>query len=239
MTQTAVAADLIRRSMYLINAFAAGETPEDSELNDGLTTLNEMLDSWNLQTMAVYRTPNQDFVLTPGQASYDWGLTAGPTGIVTERPVFLNNVTCVRSGVTTPVEVVTQVEYDRIALKTISQPLVEKVLYINSFPLGKLVCYPVPSEAVTLTLGAARQVVGPILLADTIALPPGYLRAIRYCLAVELWPEYTNTTTDINTIKLLAAAAFGKVKVANTDTPTSTFEDIPNVQAGGEWDWRG
>lgn len=238
MSQTITAIELIRRSMLLINAVAAGEMPADGDLNDGLLTLNEMLDSWNLQTMAVYRSPVESKILTPGQAVYDWGLTAGPTGFTTERPVFIDNVTCVRNGITTPVDIITQDEYDAIALKALSQPLVERVLYTNSFPLGQLTCYPVPSEAVTLTFNVSTQIVGPITLQDTIALPPGYLRAIRYCLAVELWPEYANQTTDINTIKNIAAAAFGKVKVANSDTTPSTFESIPNVDGGRDWDWR-
>jgi len=238
MSQTIAAIDLIRRSMLLINAVAAGEMPADGDLNDALITLNELLDSWNLQTLAVYNTPVENLVLTPGQATYNWGPTAGPTGFTSPRPIFIHNATCVRAGITTPVEVITQDQYDAITLKSTSQSLVEKVLYINDFPLGKLTCYPVPSEAVTLSLNTSTQIVGPVTLQSVIALPPGYLRAIRYCLAVELWPEYSNSTTDINTVKLIAAAAFGKVKVANSDITPSTFESIPNVDCGRDWDWR-
>lgn len=238
MTQSIAAIDLIRRSMLLINAVSAGEMPADGDLNDGLITLNEMLDSWNLQTLAVYRTPVETKVLTPGQSVYNWGPTAGVTGITSARPVYIDNVTCVRAGITTPVDVVTQDEYDAISLKSLSQPLIEKVLYLNTFPLGQLTCYPVPSEAVTLTFNTSTQLVGPVTLQDVIAMPPGYQRAMRYCLAVELWPEYSNTTTDINTIKAIAMAAFGKVKVSNSEIIPSTFEDIPNVNQGRDWDWR-
>ncbi len=239
MTQSIAAIDLIRRSMYLINAFAAGEMPDSGDLNDALLTLNEMLDSWNLQTMAVYHGPNESLVLTPGQASYDWGPTAGPTGLTTARPVFIDGITCTRAGVSTPVDVVDQIEYDRISIKALAAPVIEKVLYVNSFPLGRLTCYPVPTEAVTLSINAATQLVGPVTLQTVIALPPGYLRAMRYCLAVDLWPEYSNSSTDINTIKATAAAAFGKVKVANTADTPSTFENVPGVYAGGDYDWRG
>lgn len=238
MSQTIAAIDLIRRAMLLINAIAAGEMPSGGDLNDGLLTLNEMIDSWNLQTMAVYSNSNENLVLIPGQASYDWGVTAGVGGFTTERPVFLHNATCVRAGLTTPVQVITQDEYDRIGIKGLSQQLVERVLYINSFPLGKLICYPVPSEAVTLNVDVGNQLVGPLTLQDDIALPPGYLRALRYCLAVEMWPEYSNSNTDINQIRATAAAAFGKVKVANSNVDTSTFESIPGVECSRDWDWR-
>lgn len=238
MSQTISAIDLIRRAMLLINAVAAGEMPADGDLNDGLITLNEMLDSWDLQPLATYNSPNENFVLTPGQATYNWGLTAGVTGFVSDRPVRIDNVTCVRAGLSTPVDVVTQDEYDRIPLKALSQPLVEKVLYVNSFPLGILTCYPVPSEAVTLSINTGRQLDGPLTLQSNIALPPGYLRAIRYCLAVEMWPEYTNATTDINQIRAIAKESFGKVKVANSNVTPSTFENVPGVDMGNFGDWR-
>lgn len=237
--QGIAAMDMIRRAMYLINAVAAGEIPDDADLNDALLTLNEMLDSWDLQPLAVFDDAAQTFTTIPGQATYDWGLDAGVTGIQTQRPVFLNNATCVRNGVTTPVEVITQPEYDRIGLKSLSQPLVERVLYVNTFPLGSLTCYPVPSEAVTLTFDTARQIVGPVTLQSIIALPPGYQRAIRYNLAVDLWPEYTNPSVDIESVRKTAREALGKVKVANIRPVPATFDDIPDTDGGSRgWDWR-
>lgn len=238
MSQTIAVTDLIRRSMYLINAISAGEVPDTADLNDALLTLNEMLDSWDTQPLALFGSPTESWTLTPGQSVYNWGTTAGPTGFTSQRPVFIDGVTCTRNGVTTPVEVVTQEQYDGLAIKSIAEPLIEKVLYVNSFPLGILTCFPVPSEAVTLTFATARQFATPLTLQSTLALPPGYLRAIRYGLAVELWPEYANRTTDINSIKETARISLGKVKVANNNVTPSTFGDIPNVEAGRSWDWR-
>jgi hypothetical protein len=238
MSQSIAVVDLIRRSMYLINAIAAGEIPDNADLNDALLTLNEMLDGWDTQPYAVYGSTNENWVLTPGQATYNWGLTAGPTGFTTQRPVRINNATCIRNGVSTPVEVVTQDQYDSIALKSTSQPLIEKVLYINSFPLGVLTCFPVPTEAVTLSFQTDRQFATPLTLQTVLNLPPGYLRAIRYNLAVELWPEYTNSTTDITSVKNIAKQALRDIKNANSDPTPATFDDIPNVQSGRSWDWR-
>lgn len=239
MTQTITTVDLIRRSMYLISAVAAGEMPDTSDLNDALITLNEMIDGWNLQPMAVYGKATESFVLTPSQGTYNWGLLAGPTGIETERPVWLKDCSCVRNGFTTAVEVITQEQYDDISLKDIESPLVERVLYVNSFPFGILTCFPVPSEANTLVFNVARQIAGPLTLQDTIALPPGYQKAIRYNLAVDLWPEYANSSTDIESVKKIAKEAFGKIKVANDQVPPSTFGDIPGVDINRSWDWRG
>lgn len=238
MTQTIITSDLIKRSMYLISAVASGETPDDADLNDALITFNEMIDSLNLQPLACYAKVNEDLTLIPAQASYDWGTTAGVTGFTSERPIYLEDVTCVRNGITTPVEVITQQQYDLISLKSTSQPLVERVLYVNSFPLGKLICYPIPSEAVILNVMVNRQISGPATLQTLLAYPPGYQRMLRYNLAVELWPEYPNATTDIASIKRIAKEALGVVKLANQDLTPSRFDNVPGVDMGRSWDWR-
>lgn len=232
------AIDLIRRSMLLINAISANEIPDDSDLNDAMVTLNEMFDSWSLQPMTLYRSPPESWVLTPGQSVYEWGVNAGPTGFNTDRPVRINNVTCDRDGVTTYVEVVSQQSYDNLSVKSISQPIPEQVLYTNSYPLGQLTFFPVPTEAVTINFDTDRLLEGPANLQSTLAFPPGYLRAIRYNLAVELWPEYANTTTDIESIKKIAKEALGKVKVANQSLTPASFTDVPGTEIGRSWDWR-
>ena len=235
MSQTITVTDLIRRSMYLINAAAAGEIPDTADLNDALLSLNEMLDSWNTQPLAVYGSPTENWTLTPGKSVYTWGVGGDFTS---ERPVFINDVYCTVNGISTPVRVITQAEYDRISMKAISQSIIEKVLYVNSFPLGQLTIFPAPTDAVTLTFDIGRQFTGNLTLQTKLSLPPGYIRAIRYNLAVELWPEYTNSTTDITSVKDIARHALGEIKSVNNEVSASTFESIPGVELGRSWDWR-
>ncbi len=236
--QTIVARDLIIRAMTLINAIAAGEVPVDSELNDALITLNELLDSLSTRPLNMYGSSNQDFTLTPGQYQYDWGTDIAGVTFRSERPVWVNNVTCIRNGVSTPVDIVSQEEYDMIPLKQTPSPITERFLYVPEYPVGKVTVFPVPTEAVTLSINSTRQIAGPLSLTDLVALPPGYLRMLRYNLAVDLWPEYVNATTDINTIKAIAAKSLGEVKVANSEIPVVRFDDIPGVEVGRGWDWR-
>lgn len=239
MTQVIATLDLIRRSMYLINALAAGEMPADMDANDALLTLNEMMDGWNLQPLAVFGVANETVTLTIGQSVYDWGTTAGPTGIITERPAFIQNATCNRQGVSTPVKIISQQEYDRIALKSTPSSLVERLLYVNSFPLGQMTLFPVPSEVVTLSLMVGRQLPGQPTLQSYMQLPPGYLEALRFNLAVRLWPEYTNSATDIDSIKQIANQSLGNVKRANIEPVEAFFDNIPGVDSSGRsWDWR-
>lgn len=239
MTQTITTIDLIRRSMMLINAIAAGEIPSDADLNDALLTFNEMIDSMKLQPLVGYGEPNENFTLFPGKSVYQWGFLANPIthDFVSERPVWVNNATCIRQGISTPVMIISQDEYDAIPVKNTPSGVVDRLLYVPDFPEGVVTVYPVPTEAVTLSINAARQIQGPATLQTTIVLPPGYLRMYRYNLAVELWPEYANTTTDINAIRAIARESLGKIKVANSDIPTARFDDVPGVD-GQDWDWR-
>jgi len=239
-TQTITAYDLIRRSMMLINAVAAGETPSDADLNDALLTFNEMIDSQKLESLVGYLLEPEAFTLTPGKSRYRWGASVPPGSgdFIAEQPVWVNSATCIRQGISTPVEIISQDDYDLIPIKSTPSAIVEKLLFIGGdFNNAIVQLYPVPTEAVTLSINTATQISGPVTLQTEIALPPGYLRMYRYCLAVELWPEYTNPSTDIAAIKAIAKQALGKLKVAHIDTPLARFDDVPGVEADC-WNWR-
>lgn len=222
------ALDLIQRSMKLINALAVGQTLDDGEdQQDALSTFNELLDNWNTEKISVYGKIPQDFPTQAGVKDY----TIGPGGdFDTERPVYIDNAICIRSGVSYPIEIINQREYDRISLKSQPSGFVTRLLYTNSFPLGQVTVWPVPDTAdLTLRLAIPRQLSNITTLSQVIYLPPGYLRALRFCLAVELWPEYTNPSTDIGTIKAIANSAKADISRANMVDPIAFFTDVPGV----------
>lgn len=235
MTQSITAFNLIRRSLYLINALAEGETPSAEQANDALSTLNEMIDAWSTQTLAVYGSVTDEFVLTPGVQSYTYG--AGGT-LDAQRPVYVDDAYCIRNGVTTPVRIITDDEWNRISLKAQPGAVAEELLWVNSYPLSEVHVWPIPDTAVTLGLSVKRVLTSVPSLQTTIALPPGYIRALRYNLAVDLWPEYSNRLTDIGQVRKTAMDSKGDIKVANMQDITAKFDDVPNVDTARSWDWR-
>jgi hypothetical protein len=65
------------------------------------------------------------------------------------------------------------------------------LLYDPAFPNGGITLWPVPSFApATLTLTSSLQFTQLATAAQVLAYPPGYSKALRYCLATELAPEY-------------------------------------------------
>lgn len=182
-----VVSDLIKSSMRLIGAIATGETPTADEANDGLLVLNDMLENWSTETLSVWGSSNQTFALVPGQSIY----TIGPLGNWnTDRPVDINDAYMTFSGVDFPVKCINQEEYNEINLKSMQQPIVERLLYVNEFPLGRVTVWPVPTQANNITLTMNRILDFPVALGDVLTGPPGFTKAIRYCLAVELAPEF-------------------------------------------------
>lgn len=65
--------DLIRSAMRLISVKAAGEVPTAEEEQDGLYSLNTMLDSWNTERLMVSVLDREEFTLTPGLGTYTMG----------------------------------------------------------------------------------------------------------------------------------------------------------------------
>lgn len=222
-----VVSDLLKSSMRLVGAIATGETPTADEANDALLVLNDMLENWSTETLSVWGSSNQTFALVPGQATY----TIGPLGNWnTDRPQDIDDAYMTFSGVDFPVVVINQEQYNEINLKTMQQPIVERLLYVNEFPLGRVTVWPVPTQANNITLTMNRILDFPVALTDVLTGPPGFVKAIRYCLAVELGPEFGIEASP--TVVSVAADAKADYKRANMPMVVAQYDaalTVPQV----------
>ena len=222
-----IVSDLIKSSMRLVGAIATGETPTADEATDGLLVLNDLLENWSTETLSVWGSSNQTFALVPGQSVY----TIGPGGNWnTDRPQDIDDSYMTFSGVDFPVKVISQEEYNEINLKSMQQPIVERLLYVNEFPLGRVTVWPVPTQANNITLTMNRILGFPVALTDTLTGPPGFVKAIRYCLAVELGPEFGVEASP--TVIAVAADAKGDYKRANLPLVVAQYDaalTVPQV----------
>ena len=180
--------ELIISSLRLINVGQPGETPNVDELTDGLITLNTLIDNWRALHPLVYTKRTETFPLTAGQAVYTIG-TGGDFD--TGRPVKIESAGVIQENeLRTDLALVTSKMFASIPEKSAEakQPL---VLYIdNDWPLAKIQLNPVPKLSTT-TLELVMWLDLPTFaLDDDVDLPPAYLKAIRYNLAVDLAPEY-------------------------------------------------
>ena len=187
MTTTA---DIIYGSLRLIGVLAEGETPSSETAQDALSAMNEMIQSWNTERLAVFSTQDQIVTWPPSTQSR----TMGPTGdIVALRPVLVDDATYFRdpaNGISYGLKLINQQQYNGIAVKTVTSTY-PQVMWVNmTYPNIEMYVYPVPTKVLEFHIVSVQELSAPANLATDLAFPPGYLRAFRYNLACELAPEF-------------------------------------------------
>jgi len=184
------AGDQINGALRLIGQLAEAEVPSAATSEDALTTLNQMIDSWNTERLSVFSTQDQIFSWLPGFMTR----TLGPTGdFVGNRPILIDDATYFRdpsSGISFGIKLINQQQYDGIAVKTVTSTY-PQVMFVNmTYPNITMTVYPVPTKVLEWHFVSVQELTTPALLSTTLAFPPGYLRAFKYNLACELAPEY-------------------------------------------------
>jgi hypothetical protein len=177
-------------ALRLIGMLAEGETPSNETANDALTALNQMIDSWNTERLAVFSTQDQIFLWPPGELNR----TLGPSGdFVGNRPVLLDDATYFRdpqTNVSYGVKFINQQQYDGIAVKTVTSTY-PQVIFVNmTYPDIDMYVYPKPLRELEWHFISVEELTQPATLSTSLTFPPGYLRAFRYNLACELAPEF-------------------------------------------------
>jgi hypothetical protein len=184
------AGELINGALRLIGMLAEGETTSAEASADALTAMNQMIDSWNTERLAVFTTQEQVFTWPAGQLSQ----TLGPSGdFIGSRPIQLDDSTYFvdpASGISYGIKIINQQQYDGIAVKTVTSSF-PQVMWINTnYPNIDMHIYPVPTRALEWHFISVAELDKPATLSTQLAFPPGYLRAFRYNLACEIAPEF-------------------------------------------------
>ena len=190
MTTSATAGELIKGSLRLIGVLAEGEEPSAAVMQDSIMAMNQMIQSWNTERLSVYGTMDQVFTWP----AYTMTRTIGPTGnFVGERPIEIDDATYFKdpsSGLSFGVKLINQQQYDGIAFKTVTSTYPQVMWVNNSFPDMTMTIYPVPIKALEWHIISVETLTEVASVATDIYFPPGYLRAFRYNLAMELAPEF-------------------------------------------------
>lgn len=217
--------ELIEGSLRLIQELGAGETATADDCADALTALTGLIDSWSIQGGNIYTETIESFSLTANDAEY----TIGSGGdFNTTRPVKIRAVTHKLSGATdtTDLEILSMEEYAYQPDKTTQgEPL--RVYYNADYPLGKLIFHPVPASAASITIYSEKPLSTYTSINDNLALPPGYERALRFNLAVELAPEYGKQASQ--TVVAMAVESRNAVENKNLQNDKNTMQADPDL----------
>lgn len=224
--------DLIKGSMRLIGAIATGETPSAEELQDALTVLNSMVDSWSLERLNIYAIAREEFTLIPGQQSY----TMGPSGnFNTTRPLKIEKALLQDQSsnpkLELPIQILNLDEWASIAVKGTQSSIPTKLMSEGTDPLETVNVWPTPNTANKLVLYTWKPLTSFADLNTNIALPPGYFRALRYNLAVELCPEYGKSAST----EIVAGALESKANIKRKNIRPEYLKCDPALVSRGKF----
>lgn len=212
------ALDIISKAMRHINALAVGETPSASELEDGLLALNDVLETWNIESLSVFGSLPTTYTTVAGVNTY----TIGPNGDWDgPRPANIAAAYCSVNGVDFPVSEWTLQEWMGQPIKTVQQQITERFVFVNDAPLAKVILWPTPLYATPFTINFNQQLSTVTSGADVLYLAPGYTRALQYAVAVEMQAEYGGPD-----VSAYARATKATIKRANRVTPISGYDSL-------------
>lgn len=223
------ALDVIKSSLRLLRVGSDDIVITDAEAKYALEALNQMLGGWSNESLMMYHMAKEPFTLTAGQSSY----TIGSGGdFNTTRPIAIDGATLSVNGVDWPVQTMAFDDWGAVRLKALTTGFVEYLYMDNTYPLGTIYVHPVPSTNFTsiLTLYTRKPFTEFANLTSTVNLPAGYVRAMKYQLALELAPEY-QTTADPSIIAL-AISSKAAIKRTNKRPVTSQIDPALLTNSG-------
>lgn len=222
------AGELVSAAFKSATILGEGETLSAEQLADGLARLNDIISLYNTDSLVLYASENSTFTTVANQSRYT--LDASGADWTTTRPVRINDAYITYQGITFPLEIINQQEYNDITLKTLANPLVRYLLYVNAYPQGVVYLWPVPSQALSITMTFDRYL-SSLTSSTTIAYPPGYQKLLRLELAIELCPEYGKEPSQTLVARWKDAKA--SVKRANYTSTVSDFDSSLLNPVGG------
>lgn len=216
---------VVTKAMLHLGAVASGEQLNANEAQDGLDAFNDVLETWSLDKLAIYGSEPVAFNTVAGQRVYTVGIGGNWS---MPRPVSeILDATCTINGVEFPIAIWTQAEYDQVALKSQPGAIVTRLLYLNDFPFGKVILWPVPNAVFPVTINATSVLTNATSISQSISYPPGYARALQYAVALELMAQYGGAID----VSVGARATYAKLKRANRTPAIARFD--PTLLSGG------
>lgn len=208
---------------------AAALDAEDAQI--GLDALNQLLEDWSTQNLAIYNEESVVYSLVAGQATY----TIGPGGdfVVTARPIQISSIYVRYNSIDYPVTQITLEDYKLIPYKSQQGPIPAAFVYDAGFPLGTLVFWMVPNQVVTINVTTNQQLTQLALLSTTLSLPQGYFRSLKYNLAVDLCAEYNRDCPP--GVEKIAIKSLANLKRANIIRQTIAVDPAMMGRDGAGW----
>lgn len=190
------ALQLITRSMRIARVIGKGETLDDDEAADGLTALNAMLDSWQIERLFVYQIRSETFTW----AGNDQTQTVGSGGdFNTDLPTRVaDDCSFTSGGIDYPAKLINVDQWSSVPDKATTTTIPWYIYPEYGAALVTLYAYPIPSANITFNLRSTKRLQQFSALTTAMALPPGNEDAIVFSLAERFGTEFgANLTPEV------------------------------------------
>lgn len=225
---------VIGDALRLLKVKAAGESLDDSQADDGMTAMNDIFEEWNLQNLAQTNRVKLTQALTGGDGTY----TFGSGGDNSTRPLWVDSAYIrTSSGHDYPVNIIDNEEYSEIFFKTLQSSPSYNLYYRAEYPLGVIELYPVPSVGNTLHLEVPAAFDPVTAVTDVLDLAPGYLKALKYQLAVAIAPEY-KIHDSFSLVQSIATETMGWIKRVNRKDRKIMHSPLDRMRGGAGFFFR-
>jgi hypothetical protein len=224
------ALDLITLALKDIGALGIGQSVSAEDTVDALATLNQMLGQWQGERLSLYHEIDVMKQAT-GAVSYTIG-AGGDFNVMrpTDIKAAFVRLNTGSLPVDYPVKIIrSREDYAQLAVKSLAS-LPDHVFYDSAYPMGNLYWYPVPGAQYELHVTVADSLPQFATPATVINLPPEYMAAIRYNLAVYIAPSFQ--LEPQRSLVALAMNAKRVIKRMNVQIPSLT---MPSTLSGGRY----
>jgi hypothetical protein len=235
------ASQIVYTALRIAGVIAApGRGYSNGEFSDGLDTLNALIESWNIEFGTIPAITRALWPLVAGQAQYQIG--PGAADFNTARPSKLERAAMIiltgGNLIELPMRVIDFEQWSRIRLKATASNIPHKVYYDRASPIGTLNIYETPSDSTAqIALYTATTLAAIPDATTAFSLPPGYLRALEYNLAVDLAPRFPDRATLGDLAIATALQSKSIIMALNARSPRARLDgDLPG-HGGGLYNW--
>lgn len=205
--------DLFQAALEELGVYEPGEPINAADIDRCLQTANELLDSWSNESLTCFAILEESFPLVVSQAQYTIGETGTPD-ISAVRPLKIIQAYMQDfNGNNYPLDIYERDRWNDLGLRTVTAQIPSVIFYDPQFPLGIINIFPVPLINYTVFFDSYRQLTEFPDVETALSFPPGYQRALRTNLGMEIADFYGVTPTP--NLARKASISLGNIKRTN------------------------
>jgi hypothetical protein len=226
------ALNLITDVLLDMGVIADQETPTASQSVGALTKLNDLIESWNLDPQKLYGATQYILPFVANKATYTIGLGGDlnigrPDGVYA---AFVRNTTATPSQQQDiPITILTDQQWADIPVKGMQGTFPFAIWFNMTYPLITAYVTPIPTGSNYSLVFWDGNANATLALNTVLDLPPGYKRAMKYALFIELAAGYQiEVPASIQSLAISSKMSIDRQNaVINTlETSSTTRYDI-------------